>query len=70
MKIITRDLVRGKDAFYVVTRDGRRIEDKNYKTQTDAQYRADVLYGVLKKYDPNDLGKIAIVKTSNTYRIY
>lgn len=70
MKIITKDLVKGKDVFYVVTRGGRRIEEKNYKTQAQAQYRADVLYGVLKKYDPNDLGKIAIVKTSNTYKVY
>lgn len=70
MKIITRDLIRGKDTFFVVTRDGRRIEDRNYKNQSDAQYRADVLYGVLKEWDPKGLGNIAIVKTSNTYRIY
>ena len=70
MKIITRDLIRGKDAFFVVTRDGRRIEDRNYKNQEDAQYRADVLYGVLKEWDPKGLGNIAIVKTSNTYKVY
>jgi len=70
MKIITRDLVKGKDVFYVVTRDGRRIEEKNYKTLADAQYRADVLYGVLKRCDPRGLGSIAIVKTSNTYKVY
>lgn len=70
MKIITRDLIRGKDAFFVVTRDGRRIEDRNYKNQEDAKYRADVLYGVLKEWDPKGLGNIAIVKTSNTYKVY
>ena len=70
MKIITRDLIRGKDTFFVVTRDGRRIEDKNYRTEAEAQYRADVLYGVLKEWDPKGLGNIAIVKTSNTYKVY
>ena len=70
MKIITRDLVKGKDAFFIVTRDGRRIEDNNYKTQAEAQYRADALYGVLKEWDPRGLRNIAIVKTSNTYKVY
>jgi len=70
MKIITRNLVKGKNAFYVVTRDGRRIEENNYKTQAEAQYRADVLYGMLKEWDPKGLGNIAIVKTSNTYKVY
>jgi hypothetical protein len=70
MKFTTRNLIKGKDSFFVVTRDGRRIEEKNYETKDEAQYRADTLYGVLKEWDPKSLGKIGIVQTSIPYKIY
>lgn len=70
MKFTTRNLIKGKSSFFVVTRDGRRIEEKNYETKAEAEYRADVLYGVLKEWDRKGLGNIGIVQTSTPYRIH
>lgn len=70
MKFLTRNLIKGKSSFFVVTRDGRRIEEKNYDTKAEAQYRADTLYVMLKKWDPKSLDKIAIVQTSTPYKIF
>jgi hypothetical protein len=70
MKTITKNLVKNENIVFVVTRRGRRIEDKNYKTQAEALYRADCLYSTLKEWDPDDLNKIEIVKTSRPYKIF
>ncbi len=70
MKTISKNLVKNENVVFVVTRRGRRIEETNYKTQPEALYRADCLYSTLKEWDPGDLDKINIVKTSRPYKIF
>jgi len=69
MKTIRRNLIKGKDTFYVVTRDNRRIEDINYKIKHEAEDRAYSLEYLLKKgWDPKS--SVAVVVTSLPHKIY
>jgi len=70
MKLIKRNLSKGPKQCYVVTRDGRRIEHINYKSQADAVNRASILSDMLKQWDQTTLHKIAIVHTSQPEKIY
>ena len=70
MRINTRELIKGEDSYFVVTRRGRRIEDKNYKIKADAEYRANCLYTTLKEWDPKDINHIAVTHTSRPYKVY
>mgnify|MGYP001399579967 CR=1 FL=1 len=55
--------------FFVVTRNKRRIEDKNYKNLSDAELRADKLRAVLKEWDPSQVNKVSITKTKSPNRV-
>lgn len=70
MKIIRKNVIKGSDAVYVVTRNGRRVEDTNYKVKHEAEYRAEQLNQMVKQYDHTSIGKIDIVYTSRPYKIY
>ena len=52
-----------KQTVYVVTRNKRRIEDRNYSNAQDAELRADKLRDVLRKYDPSDVRNVSVVST-------
>ena len=54
---------------YVVTRDTRRIEDKNYATKEEAEVRAQALVDMLKKWKDPDLKKVKVVETSKPAKI-
>jgi len=54
---------------YVVTRNKRRIEDKNYSYKSDAEFRLEQLKKSLKIYDPLDIKNIDIVKTKKPNQI-
>lgn len=54
---------------YVVTRNSRRVEDKNYDLKEDAQERASKLVAVLKQWRDPDLKKVKVVQTSSPSRI-
>lgn len=56
---------------YVVTRNKRRIEEKNYTSQKDAEARAHNLKQCLKKdyWDPADAKNVSVVRTSKPNRI-
>jgi len=54
---------------YVVTRNSRRIEDKNYASREDAQARSEKLVSVLKQWKDPDLNKVKIVETSSPSKI-
>ena len=56
-------------AFYVVTRDGRRIEERNYTNASEAKARSDALKAVLSEWDPSSLRSVSIVKTDKPNRI-
>lgn len=70
MKIIRKNVIKGSDAVYVVTRNGRRVEDTNYKVRHEAEYRADCLHEMVKQYDHTSVGKIDIIYTSKPHKIY
>jgi len=54
---------------YVVTRNSRRIEDKNYATREDAEVRAQALVDMLKQWKDPDLKKVKVVETSKPAKI-
>lgn len=54
---------------YVVTRNKRRIEDRNYLTASDAELRAEKLRHALKDWDKYDSKRINIVHTDKPNRI-
>lgn len=54
---------------YVVTRNSRRIEDRNYQSREDAEARAQKLVDMLKKWKDPDLKKVKVVETSSPSKI-
>lgn len=56
-------------AVYVVTRDGRRIEEKNYSNHADAKARAARLREMLLEWDPSTAHSVSITKTDKPKRI-
>ena len=70
MRIIRRNIVKGDKSYYVVTRDGRRVEDINYQTQSEAKDRATALHEMIKEWDPKSVGSVGIVHTSRPRKIY
>ena len=68
MRITRRSLIKGKDTFYVVTRDNRRVEEANYKTKYDAEERAYALERLVKEWDPGSV--VGIVMTSIPKKIF
>jgi hypothetical protein len=54
---------------YVVTRNSRRIEDKNYASREDANQRAQQLVDVLKKWKDPDASKVKVVETEKPNKI-
>ena len=53
----------------LLTRNKRRIEDKNYLSCSDAELRAEKLRHALKKWDPYDSKHINVVFTDKPNRI-
>lgn len=68
MRTTRKSLIKGRDTFYVVTRDNRRVEEQNYKTKYDAEERAYALERLVKEWDPNST--IGIVITSIPQKVY
>jgi len=54
---------------YVVTRNQRRTEDRDYSKLEDAELRAAKLKAVLKKWDPADVKNVEVVRTKKPNRI-
>jgi hypothetical protein len=54
---------------YVVTRNARRIEDRNYINREDAEVRAQALVDMLKQWKDPDLKKVKVVETSKPAKI-
>lgn len=65
----TQNLVKGSNPFFVVTRGGRRVEEKNYTQQSEAELRAAKLVSMVNKHSPHEKNNISIVRTSEPYRI-
>lgn len=70
MKLIKRNVSKNRDNVYVVTRDGRRIESKNYSSKADAEYRAEILVNMLKQWDQTTMHKVALIYTSSPEKVY
>lgn len=58
-----------QETVYVVTRQGRRTEEKNYSSKADANFRAESLKILLKEWDPAQVNSVSVVKTDKPYRI-
>jgi hypothetical protein len=58
-----------KKTVYVVTRNSRRIEDRNYQSKDDANARAEKLVEVLKNWKDPDVRKVKVVATENPSKI-
>ncbi len=54
---------------YVVTRNSRRIEDKNYSSREDANKRAKNLIDVLKTWKDPDATKVKVIETEKPNKI-
>jgi hypothetical protein len=54
---------------FVVTRNGRRIEERNYTTRREAKDRLDALAKMLRTFCDSDLRKIGVCETSEPYKI-
>jgi hypothetical protein len=54
---------------YVVTRNSRRIEDRNYASREDAELRSQQLVNLLKKWKDPDQRKVRVVETSTPSKI-
>lgn len=69
IKIIKKNLKKESNPYYVVTRGGRRVEEKNYTDQTSAEIRAAKLVAMVQQYSPHERDSINIVYTSEPYKI-
>ena len=58
-----------KQTVYVVTRNSRRIEERNYSSRADAEDRAIKLVQVLKKYKDPDQKRVKVIETDNPSKI-
>ena len=54
---------------YVVTRNSRRIEDRNYASREDAEARAQKLVDMLKTWKDPDQRKVKVVETATPSKI-
>lgn len=54
---------------YVVTRNQRRTEEKNYLNFSEAELRAEKLKSVLRQYDPRDAKRVSVIETTKPHRI-
>lgn len=55
--------------FYVVTRNGRRVEPHDYMDADEARSRALILMNQVKQWDPNSPNKIEVIKTSQPINV-
>lgn len=70
MKLMRRNVSKDRTNVYVVTRDGRRVESRNYSSKADAEYRAAVLVDMLKQWDQTTMHKVALIYTSSPEKVY
>ena len=68
-KIIKKNLKKNVNPCYVVTRGNRRVEEQNYTDQFAAQERAEKLVAMILQYSPHEKDSVAIVYTSEPYKI-
>ena len=54
---------------YVVTRNTRRTEEKNYETKQEAEARAEKLVEVLKKWKDPDVKRVRVIETNTPRKI-
>lgn len=69
IRITKRNLKKDINPCYVVTREGRRVEDKNYTDKYDAEERALKLVAMVQEYSPHEKDSVSIVYTSEPYKI-
>ncbi len=55
--------------WYVVTRNGRRIEERNYYTKMEAENRSESLKNTLRRWKDSDAKRIKIRRTKHPDKI-
>lgn len=55
---------------YVVTRNGRRIEQENYFSEGAAKVRAAALVKMLKKWSDSDMSKVEVLRTARPFKVW
>jgi len=55
--------------WYVVTRNGRRIEERNYYTKMEAEERLNKLKATLKRWKDPDVKRLKIRRTKSPEKI-
>jgi hypothetical protein len=61
--------MKEKQKVYVVTRNSRRTEEKNYSNKKDADARAAKLVKVLKEWKDPDQKRVKVIETDNPAKI-
>jgi hypothetical protein len=69
INVRTKNFVKGLTPYFVVTRGGRRVEDRNYTQQSEAELRAAKLLSMVSRYSPHEKSSISIIRTSEPYGI-
>ena len=69
IKITKKYLKKESNPCYVVTREGRRVEEKNYHTQSEAELRAAKLIAMVQECSPHEKDSVGIVYTTEPYKI-
>lgn len=61
--------MKKNEKVYVVTRNSRRVEDKNYADKDEADLRAEALVQMLKRWKDPDVQKVRVVHTDAPSKI-
>lgn len=69
IKHTRRNLKKDSESFFVVTREGRRVEENNYKSKVDAESRAEKLVEMIKYCSPHEKDSVRVVHTSEPRKI-
>ena len=57
------------DPVYVVTRNGRRADSKNFISKSAAHRRAKSLISMVKEFDPSRTNEIDVIKTTSPHKV-
>ncbi len=66
---IRKNLKKDSESYFVVTRNGRRVEENNYKSKADAEYRAEKLINMIRDHSPHEKNSVSIFHTSEPRKI-
>jgi hypothetical protein len=69
LRLLKKQIINNIKPVFVVTRGGRRVEEKNYTDKHQATERAEILVDMVKRFSPHEKDSVHIVNTSLPERI-